>query len=162
MTEQSIESIQPNESKAIVAQVEADEKFFAAIGYFSFLFIIPLIVKPKSEYCKFHAKQSMVIFLVSIIVLMFLVAIPMFGSILTLALFALYVIAIYRAYNGDMWNIPVVSDFAKKINLDSIFGKAGLAVSGISGMKEKAEDFAKKASDAANDLGKQDGGTQGK
>lgn len=156
MTEQSIEPVQPQESKVVAPQVEADEKFFAAIGYFSFLFVIPLIVKPKSEFCKFHVKQSMVLFLVSIVVLMFLAAIPMIGSLLTLAFFALNVLVIYRAYIGDMWNIPVVCDFAKKINFDTIFGKAGLAVSGISGMKEKAEDFAKKAGEAAKNMGNQD------
>lgn len=135
---------------------EEDEKFFSALGYFGPLFIIPLIVKPKSPYCKFHAKQSMVLFLIFIVVLVILAAIPWFGSIFTLVLFALYVLAIYRAYKGDMWNIPFVSNFAGKMNVEMLYNKAGLAVSGISGLKEKAENLAEKAGEATKDLGKQE------
>ena len=138
------------------APVESDEKFFAALGYFAFLFVIPLIVKPKSAYCKFHSRQSMVMFLGAIVVLIILGLIPWIGSLLTLALFALYVIAIYRAYLGDLWSIPVVSTFAGKLDVDALYGKAGLAVGSISGMKEKAAQMANQAASAAKDLGKQE------
>lgn len=136
--------------------VESDEKFFAALGYFAFLFVIPLIVKPKSAYCKFHARQSMVMFLGAIIVLIILGLIPWFGSILTFAIFALYVLAIYKAYTGEMWSIPVVSKFAGKMDIEAMYGKAGLAVGSIGGMKEKAAQLADQAGAAAKNLGKQD------
>ena len=135
---------------------DADEKFFAALGYFGFLFVVPLIVKPKSTYCKFHARQSMIMFLLSIVVLVFLAAVPMFGSLLTMALFALYVLAIYRAYSGERWMIPVIGGFAGKLDVDMLYGKAGLAVTGISGLKEKAETLANKAGEAAKNLGSQE------
>ena len=137
-------------------QVDDDEKFFAALGYFAFLFVVPLIVKPKSAYCKFHARQSMVLFLVSILVLVFLAATPMIGSLLTLALFAVYVLAIYKAYKGDLWAIPFVSKFAGKMDVEALYGKAGLAVSGISGLKDKAASMAEQAGQTMKDLGKQD------
>lgn len=131
---------------------EEDEKFFAALGYFAFLFVIPLVAKPKSKYCRFHAKQSMVLFIITILVFVVLAAIPLIGSLLTLALFAVYVIAIYRAYNGELWNIPFVSSFAGKMDLDAIYGKAGVALSGISGMKEKVEGFAGKTEEAVKNM----------
>ena len=137
-------------------QVDDDEKFFAALGYFAFLFVVPLIVKPKSAYCKFHARQSMVLFLVSILVLVFLAATPMIGSLLTLALFAVYVLVIYKAYKGDLWAIPFVSKFAGKMDVEALYGKAGLAVSGISGLKDKAASMAEQAGQTMKDLGKQD------
>lgn len=143
-----------------MAPIEADEKFFAALGYFAFLFVVPLIVKPKSAYCKFHARQSMVMFLGAIIVLIILGLIPWFGSLLTLAIFALYVLAIYKAYNGEMWAIPFVSQFAGKMNIDAMYGKAGLAVGSISGMKEKAAQLANQASSGVKNLGKQEEGAQ--
>lgn len=152
------ESPQP---QAAVAQpptvtIEDDEKFFAALGYFGFLFIVPLIVKPKSTYCRFHARQSMVLFLTTIVILIVLASSQMFGSILTLALFALYVLAIYRAYKGDLWNIPLISQLAGKVNVDALYNKAGLAVSGISGLKEKAAGMASQATEGMKNLAKQE------
>lgn len=135
---------------------DQDEKFFAALGYFAFLFVVPLIVKPKSAYCKFHARQSMVLFLVAIIVLIVLASVPWVGSLLTLALFAVYVLAIYKAYHGDLWSIPFVSKYAGKMNVEALYSKAGLAVSGISGLKEKAQGFASQASEGVKALGKQE------
>lgn len=146
----------PQAAPQTAGQVEDDEKFFAALGYFAFLFVVPLIVKPKSAYCKFHARQSMVLFLMTIIVLVVLASVPMVGSLLTLALFAVYVLAIYKAYKGDLWSIPVISGFAGKMNVEALYGKAGLAVSGISGLKEKAEGMAAKAGEAVKDMGKQE------
>lgn len=133
-----------------------DEKFFAALGYFAFLFVLPLIVKPKSSYCRFHARQSMILFLIAIVVLVILASIPLVGSLLTLALFAVYVLAIYKAYKGDLWEIPVISKFAGKVNVESLYGKAGLAVSSISGLKEKAQGLASQAAEGVKSMGKQE------
>lgn len=137
--------------------LEEDEKFFAALGYFLFLFVATLIVKPKSKYCKFHARQSMALFATFILVLIILAAIPWFGSLLTLALFAVYVLAIYKAYKGEYWNVPFISKFAGKMNVETLYDKAGLAVSSIAGFKEKASGFADKTTAAvAENLGKQE------
>ena len=135
---------------------DADEKFFAALGYVAFLFVIPLLVKPKSDYCKFHARQSMVMFLMWIVGLVFLFTVTWFGSLLNIGFIALYVLAMYRAYIGEMWNIPVIGALASKIDLGGLYGKAGLAVTGISGLKEKAETLANKAGEAAKNLGSQE------
>lgn len=137
-------------------QVADDEKFFAALGYFAFLFIVTLVAKPKSAYCKFHAKQSMVLFLTTIVVLIVLAAIPLIGSLLTLALFAVYVLAIYRSYMGEMWQIPVVSSFSGKMDLEALYGKAGLAITTASGLKDKAGSLAGKATEAVKTIGKQE------
>lgn len=141
--------------------VEEDEKFFAAVGYFAFLFVIPLIVKPKSPYCKFHAKQSMVLFLITILVFMVLFAIPLVGSLLTLALFAVYILAIYRSYKGEWWNIPLISNLTGKINLETLYGKTGATLANLSsGLKETASGVAQKATDTLKAAGKQDEGSE--
>lgn len=139
----------------IQPQVQQDEKFIAALGYFGPLFVIPLIIKPKSVFCKFHAKQSMVMFLVSILVLIVLASIPMIGSLLTLALFAVYILAIYRSYKGDLWQIPFISGFAGKIDVEMLYGKAGLAISNISGFKESVAGLAEKTQKTVENLGEQ-------
>lgn len=150
----------PEVPQTTASPVAEDEKFFAALAYFGPLFVITLVVKPKSDFCKFHARQSMVLFLIFILFLMVLFAIPWFGSLMTFVLFAVYVLAIYRAYKGDLWNIPVVSKFAGKMNVEMLYSKAGLAVSGISGLKEKAAGLAEQAAKAAQSLGKQEEGPQ--
>ncbi|GEM_PF-1694754 len=136
--------------------VEHDEKFFAALGYFAFLFVVPLIVKPKSEYCKFHAKQSMVLFLITIVTFMILFMIPWFGSILTLVIFAVYILAIYKSYSGELWAIPVISKFAGKMSVEALYGKAGLAVGALSGLKDSAQGLAQKAGQTVQNLGSQE------
>jgi uncharacterized membrane protein len=138
-----------------VGGAEADEKFFAAIGYFGPLFIVPLLVKPKSEYCKFHAKQSMALFILMLLVFVILYMIPAIGSLLTLVLFAIYVLAIYKSFNGDLWAIPFLSKFAGKVNVDALYDKAGLAVSSISGMKESVSSMAEKAGNLVQNAGAQ-------
>jgi uncharacterized membrane protein len=159
-TNQAAAPVENSPAPQATSGAEADEKLLAAIGYIAFLFVIPLLAKPKSAFCKFHAKQSMVLFLITIVVLVVLASIPMIGSLLTLALFAVYVLSIYRAYMGEMWNIPLVSNFAGKIDTDKLYGQAGLAVSGISGLGEKAGQMAQKAVntavDTAQNLGKQE------
>ncbi|MFA4814763.1 MAG: hypothetical protein WC868_05700 [Bacteroidales bacterium] len=91
-----------------------NERLFAALGYFSFLFVIPLLLKRKSLYCKFHALQSMLLFFSSIVVLIALAVVPSLGSLLTLGLFGFYVVAIYRAYTGDLWKMPLIGNFTAK------------------------------------------------
>lgn len=135
-------------------QIPDDEKFFAALGYIAFLFVLTLLAKPRSTYCQFHAKQSMVLFLLTIVVLVFLAAVPWFGSLLTLGLFAIYVLAIYRAYRGELWNIPFVSSLAQKLDIASLYGKSSFAISAVSQLKEKATDFASKASETVKTIGK--------
>ena len=100
---------------------EDQERFFAVLGYFAFLFLVTFVAKPKSVFCQFHAKQSMVMFLTTFFVLVILAAVPMVGSLFTLALFALYVVAIYRSYAGELWRIPFISGVADKINLSFLY-----------------------------------------
>lgn len=155
----------PVQATAVVApakpapqiQTDEDERFFAAFGYFGPLFVIPLLVKPKSAFCKIHAKQSMVLFFVFIIFLIVLGFLSSFlGSLLFFPLFAVYVLAIYKAYKGEVWNIPYISKYAENVNVENLYGKAGLAVGALSGLKDKAEGFAQKAGQTVESLGKQE------
>lgn len=133
-----------------------DEKIFAVIGYLAFLFVVPLLVKPKSKFCQHHAKQSMIMFLLFIVILIVLAAVPLIGSIFTLGIFALYIIAIYRAYRGDLWNIPVISSLSGKIDVSSLYGKAGLNLAQLGALKEKAQQLGSKVTQSVEKLGKQE------
>lgn len=93
--------------------------FFSIIG-----FIIAILAWKKDKYVMYYAKQSLVIFIISVIasalggVLSF---IPVLGSIISgvLNLFVaiLWIFSWVYALSGDQKPIFFVSDYAKKINL---------------------------------------------
>ena len=58
--------------------LESGEKFLAAIGYFSFLCILPLVLRPASKFCAFHGKQGLVM---TIFFLIFGWVLSAFGSL---------------------------------------------------------------------------------
>ena len=98
----------------------ADEKIIAAIGYFWILFLIPLLLKKNSEYCQHHAKQSMVLFITSI-ALMIINVIPVLGWIIcffgSIAVVIFMLLGFVNALQGVKWEAPILGKFASKINL---------------------------------------------
>lgn len=87
-------------------------KAVAALSYISILFLIPLLLKRDSEFAQFHAKQGMVLFLLSL--LMF---IPLLGQILFFVIVIVSVISIVKVTNGEWWKIPFVYDWSQKFNI---------------------------------------------
>lgn len=134
--------------------VSSDERFFAAMAYFGPLFVFTLVVKPKSDFCRFHSRQSMVLFLITFFVLVMLLSISWLGSLLTLSLFAAYILCIYNAYHGILFKLPIVSELAGKINIESLYGKAGVAISAVNNLKDKAADAAQAAEKNAQEMAK--------
>lgn len=104
--------------------MESGEKFLAAVGYFSFLCILPLVLRPQSPFCKFHGMQSLVMMVFFLIFgrLMQVLGTIAFGNgfwvynmiSLIYVCFALY--AIYFAYKGEMKELPLFGKFSKSLN----------------------------------------------
>ncbi len=95
-------------------KVNQDEKLFGALSYLWVISIIILIVKKDSEFVKFHARQGLVIFLVSVV----LGWIPILGwPILDVILIIAIIAGLMKALNGEMWEVPVIGSLAKKIDL---------------------------------------------
>lgn len=113
----------PNEVQA-GGVVPQGEKTLAALGYLSFLCVLPLALKPKSAFCQFHGKQAMVLvilfFLMSLIT--FLAGMvnlgSFFGSLFTIAQIVLIVLGAMNAAQGRMWRIPFVAQVADKLSWD--------------------------------------------
>ncbi len=154
----------PTEVATQVATVEPQiestnaERVFATIGYVGPLFVLPLVAQPKSDYCKFHARQSMALLAIFFLQLIVLVAIPLLGSLLTFALFAAYILCMYNAYMGKMWKIPVVGAIAQKIDFDAFLGKATATVAHMNVVGAAADKVTnamtsavKSVTDSAND-----------
>ena len=100
-----------------IAQTGTDQdieenKTVAALSYVWILFLIPLLLKRDSKYCQFHAKQGLVLFVISLIAWF-----PLFGWLIGLALIAVSVISLVKTLAGEWWKIPYLYDWSKKINL---------------------------------------------
>ena len=97
-----------------VGSKDAEEnKFVAALSYLGILFLVPLLVKKDSPFAQFHAKQGLIL-CVGFLVFSF---IPFFGWLANLVLLVVAVVAIIQTLSGKMWEIPIVKDIVKKINI---------------------------------------------
>lgn len=97
------------------SDIEAN-KGMAALSYFWILCLVPLLLKKRSKFAQFHAKQGAVLFGVEILA-MFVSWFPIFGQLLMLALLIISVLGIIKALNGEWWKIPYIYDWSKKIKL---------------------------------------------
>lgn len=94
----------------------ADNRFVACLSYIWVLFLIPLLAKKESKFCQFHAKQGLVLFLVEVAgSLVFLI--PLFGWALFFLVALMAVLGVLKALAGEYWVMPVLGEYAKKINL---------------------------------------------
>lgn len=91
----------------------------AALSYVFFLWALAFLFRKDNKFSHFHAKQGLVLFIFEVIVFFFLSFIPFLGALLRVLglivfpLCALY--GIYAALTGRMSEIPVITDFAKKL-----------------------------------------------
>ena len=97
-----------------ISSVSSDDKLWAALSYI-FSPLIPIILllmeeKKKQPYIKFHAVQSLAVGIVFIIVVPILAALTLgCGAIIWFIMFYWA----YKAYQGVMFDIPVVTNFIK-------------------------------------------------
>lgn len=105
-------------------ELSQGDKFLAAIGYFSFLCILPLVLRPKSDFCQFHGKQGLVM-LVFFMVFGFVLRIfgsLVFGSyilihnLVILVHVAFAVWAVYYAFKGIKKALPLFGGFVKQLD----------------------------------------------
>ncbi|MCX6719585.1 MAG: hypothetical protein NTV36_00525 [Candidatus Staskawiczbacteria bacterium] len=80
-------------------------------------FFIPFFTKEKDDpFVKYHVKQSLVLFILSMIVSIFVSIVPVFeliiGPILDIFLLVLFFIGIANAYKGLEKPLPIIGDFA--------------------------------------------------
>ena len=91
----------------------------AVVAYL--IFFVPLLTEAKDDpFVKFHVKQGLVLFLAWIALTIFSM-VPVIGwvlgPILSLGLLILMVIGILNAVNGETKELPLIGQYASKINL---------------------------------------------
>jgi len=99
-----------------------NKKNLAFLSYILILFLVPLIIDPKDEFLKFHAKQGIILLFFFIAVFVIGAIVPFIGwfFIWPLGIFAWIILAIFGIYNslqGKKEYLPVIGKFADKLNI---------------------------------------------
>lgn len=90
------------------------------LAYFFVTAIIFLLIEPysRNKFIRFHSWQAIALGLVSIVGHVILTLIPVIGWIIvpffSLAILIVAIIAAVKAYQNQMWKLPIIGDFAEK------------------------------------------------
>ncbi len=101
-------------------KVTGEQMLFGILSYLGILVLIPLLMKKDDNFVHFHAKQGLVMLIVWVCIWIFTM-VPLigwvFGPLLSLVLFIVWIVAVINVLMGKMWEIPVLGKYAEKINL---------------------------------------------
>lgn len=110
----------PNKTTAVDPKDVEENKVIAAIGYIWILCLVPLLLKKDSKFAQFHGKQGLVLFIAEVII-SFIWVVPVLGWlagfvgwIITLIL---AILGIVNALSGKYWRMPILGEYAEKLNL---------------------------------------------
>lgn len=112
--EESSEDIPKNTDVEVITK---RKKTLSALGYISFFCILPLALEPKSEFCKLHGKQGMVITIVFFLLQWFGTFNRFFWFLLFIVHVGLMAYGMYLAFKDEPKKIPMVGDVADKIEI---------------------------------------------
>lgn len=92
-----------------------ENRTVAALAYVFFLWVIPL-AKKDSPFCRFHARQGIVVFAAWILVTL-VGWIPFIGTAAWISLLVVTVMAIWKTLHGETWRIPHLADIAERLRI---------------------------------------------
>lgn len=87
-----------------------DRNLLAAVSYVWILSIVMLVIKKDDAFIQFHAKQALVLFLLSL-----LGFIPVIGWLIACAAFIGMIIGFLHAWQGKEYQLPIVYGWSKNI-----------------------------------------------
>jgi fumarate reductase subunit D len=97
-----------------------DAKFFAAIGYLSFLCFVPLYLKKENKFAQFHGKQALVLFILELAAGIISI-VPAVGDLISRFAFVVFgllaLIGIMKVFMEEYWEMPVVYEISTRINV---------------------------------------------
>ncbi len=80
--------------------------------------IIFFLLEKESEFVRFHAMQSIIVFLSIVVLQRIFVFIPFLGwiisSLLGLVGFVLWILLMIKAYQGEKFKVPIAGDLAER------------------------------------------------
>jgi uncharacterized membrane protein len=98
--------------------VSKSEKFISALGYFGYLAVLPLAMKPNSEYCKYHGKQALLLAIVFTVLSAIGALLPGGLGLMSLLHLGLSIYGFIQAKKGKLWNMPIFGELARKLPID--------------------------------------------
>lgn len=97
---------------------ELDKTTLAALSYVLF-FITGLFfyVLYKDEYVRYHARQSVMVFGSLFIIFFVFGALGLSGitQLLSILIFILWLVLIYKAWLGERWEVPVIGGMVEQL-----------------------------------------------
>ena len=111
------------EENSSATQKDIEEnKAITFLSYLGILALVPLLAKRDSKFAQFHAKQGLVLAIIIIICVWISGFIPFLGWFLlapvaSIGGIVLTIIGLINVANGEMKELPIIGDLAKKINL---------------------------------------------
>lgn len=104
----------PEEQKPLSGEQKdiQENKLIASLSYLWILFLVPLVLRKESKFCQFHAKQGLILFILSLFSW-----VPLVGWLIFIAVIVIALIGIYKAYLGEYWEIPYLGKWVKKIKI---------------------------------------------
>jgi uncharacterized membrane protein len=80
--------------------------------------ILFLVLEKDNKFVRYHAMQSIITFLALFVISMVVGIIPFLGRILSgligLVALILWLLLMLKAYQGEMYKLPIAGDFAEK------------------------------------------------
>lgn len=115
MKEVKAEKIEKKDKSSSKKDID-ENKVVTFLSYIGFLCLVPLLAKKESKFAQFHAKQGLVLLIAWIIGS---ITIPIFGIgfIINIGVIILSIIGLINVNDGEMKELPIVGDLAKKINI---------------------------------------------
>jgi uncharacterized protein len=105
----------PMNPAPVPTDVTSDDKLWAALGYpIPFVALIVLFMEDKKvrPFIKYHAVQALALWVVYVVVSIIL-GITVVGGICVPFLWLVFLWWAYQAYQGKMFEVPVVTNFIK-------------------------------------------------
>ncbi|MEA2007137.1 MAG: hypothetical protein U9O20_03195 [Patescibacteria group bacterium] len=104
------------EAPAVAGSNDVEEnRAIAYLSYLGLLFLVPMLVKKDSPFAQFHAKQGLVLVIASFVGA-FLMPVFGLGVLVYLAILVLSIMGLVNVHKGEMKDLPIVGDIAKKFN----------------------------------------------
>lgn len=103
-----------------MAEAKGNDNMLGAVAYLlGFITgIVLLLVEKKSKFVRFHAMQSTITFGGLFVINMALGFIPLLGwlvgFLLSLGAFVLWIVLMWKAFQGEMYKLPYVGELAEK------------------------------------------------
>ena len=108
------------EEKKTQGKAVSSDNVYAILAYLWILCLIPVLMKKEDEFVKFHTRQGLMLFIVEIAVGIIAI-IPFIGPLVYMVGYlicgVLSIIGIVQVLKGNKWNMPVIGEWADKINI---------------------------------------------